>query len=58
MVLVSELAEEIQHKIYDYLEELGIGDGTATFINDYNDYRANKKYADTLSYVSDFFAKE
>ena len=57
MVVVSELTEEIQHKVYDYLEELGIGDGAAGFIKDYNQYRMNQQHTETMKYVSDFFSK-
>lgn len=57
LIVVSEVSSEIQHKVYDYLEELGIGDGTASFINDYVEYTARKGGLDTLKYVTDFFSK-
>jgi len=58
LVIVSELMEEVQHKVYDYLDELGVGDGIANFINEYNEYRSLKKHCDTVRYVADFFSKE
>jgi len=30
------LSEQAQHRIYDYMDELGVGDGTANFIQMYN----------------------
>jgi len=55
VVYLSELSESIQHKMYDYLDELGIGDGTARFINDYNEYRRQRGQMDTLKYAIEFF---
>mmetsp|Transcript_94842 Transcript_94842/g.142087 ORF Transcript_94842/g.142087 Transcript_94842/m.142087 type:complete len:173 (+) Transcript_94842:318-836(+) len=56
-VVVSDLSEEIQHKVYDYLDELGIGDGTGGFINDYNQYHVHQGEVETLNYVQEFFSK-
>ena len=36
---LSQLSEEIQLKLYDYMETLGTGDGMANFIAEYNSLR-------------------
>lgn len=34
----NQFPEIIQTKMYVYLQKLGIGDGTARFVNDYNQF--------------------
>jgi len=57
LVVVSELSDDIQHKVYDYLEELGIGDGTAAFVGEYVMCKGQQVQNETIKYVSDFFSK-
>ena len=58
LVDVSDLPEDVQHRMYDYLDELGVNDGIANFINLHNEFTTEKRHVDTLRYVSNFFLKD
>jgi hypothetical protein len=55
-VSVSDLSEDLQDRIYDYLSELGVGDETAALIQDYNQIRETATYITSVKQVNSFFS--
>lgn len=49
------LSEPLQHKLYDYLSELGVGDRTAQFIRRYNASYRVQKNLENLRVFKEFF---
>jgi len=54
---VADLNEDLQVRIYDYLQGLGIGDNVATMIEEYNRAFLTKRYVNSVSKVNEFFSK-
>eukprot|EP01095_Lingulamoeba_sp_RSL-Kostka_P018083 TRINITY_DN974_c0_g1_i1.p1 TRINITY_DN974_c0_g1~~TRINITY_DN974_c0_g1_i1.p1 ORF type:complete len:372 (-),score=115.18 TRINITY_DN974_c0_g1_i1:318-1433(-) len=52
---VELLSESLQHRLYDYIEELGGGDATAQFIQHYNRNQHTIKNIDALSNIINDF---
>jgi len=57
MVIVSEFSEDLQDRVYEYLDELGIGEGTGEFVTLYNTNAVNLKELETIEHVKQFFSK-
>jgi len=57
-VAVSDLSEDLQDRIYDYLTELGVGDETATLIQDYNRIKETSNYLNSVKQVNKFFSSK
>eukprot|EP01096_Ripella_sp_DP13-Kostka_P015371 TRINITY_DN7177_c0_g1_i1.p1 TRINITY_DN7177_c0_g1~~TRINITY_DN7177_c0_g1_i1.p1 ORF type:complete len:326 (+),score=157.50 TRINITY_DN7177_c0_g1_i1:104-979(+) len=55
LVEVELLSEPLQHKLYDYLSELGVGDRTAQFIRKYNASFRVQKNLENLRVFKEFF---
>ena len=55
MVSLERVSTSLQHRVYDYLESLGVGDSIALFIRKYNQlYRVNAELQG-ISTVNSFF---
>lgn len=52
---VWNMKEIHQHKLYDYLQLLGVGDGTANFIQQYNRANYYENHMQSLSEIQKYF---
>lgn len=57
LIEVNDLSEELQQRLYDYLEELSVTDLIACYIRQYNLCYRNKKQADSLKSLLQYFSK-
>ena len=57
-VALSDLSEDLQDRIYDYLTELGVGDETAALIQDYNRIKETSTYLNSVKQVNKFFSSK
>ena len=57
VVNVWNMKESHQHKLYNYLQFLGISDGTAHFIQQFNRGNYYNNYLQTIEQLKEFFKK-
>jgi len=58
VVAAGDLSEKLQHRLYDYLDQLGVGEQVSRFVRVHNEHRALKAGLQNLSTVADFFKNE
>lgn len=49
-------SSDTQTRLYDYLKNIGIGDGTARFVNEYNELYTLYRKVQIIKQAEDFFA--
>ena len=57
-VEVVRLTEELQHRLYDFVDELGVGDTMAEFIQLYNRQRVAEELARSWALLRPWIEKE
>lgn len=50
-VETDELPTELTHRVYDYLEQLGIGNGTATFVQHFNYFADADREVEAMDFI-------
>jgi len=58
VVAAGDLSEKLQHRLYDYLDQLGVGEQVSRFVRVHNEHRALKAGLQNLSTVADFFKND
>jgi hypothetical protein len=51
----DSVSQSLQHRIYDYLESLGVGDSVALFIRKFNVLHQRNTDIQSLASVNNFF---